>query len=190
MTLQKLSPGQTVFSVDRHKMGNTSILTTSISQVMIKSINIETETVNASKNGNPARVFHKKVWSKWRKEEPLLIGNISQRLATREETKAHKEKEESGKTLISRESLISEGYDPETSETTRFFKKARNTRSRSTRTVVRVNLKNEGNADVSATDTPRTEDGVSGFNSSKELTNLKQLREWEEFSFGSDSSED
>lgn len=94
MKIENLEPGMIVYDVHSTKMGNTSLKSMGVWNVKIVSIDLERQSVECSWNGNPPRSVYRKTWSKWRKEKPLLItsGMGRQRLATREEIKAHKEK--------------------------------------------------------------------------------------------------
>lgn len=89
MKLEKLSPGMTVYSVRKTKMGNTCMNTISVYHVDIISVNREERTIEASWNGNRPQIYHEFNWSKWRLKKPLLITEHAgrQRLATREEIK-------------------------------------------------------------------------------------------------------
>jgi hypothetical protein len=92
MKIESLKPGMTVYDVGRTKMGNTTISTVSVWRVHIVSVDLEKRTVEASWNGNTAKTFRERSWSKWRAKEPLLIrGRMGYaRMATREEVAAHK----------------------------------------------------------------------------------------------------
>lgn len=94
MKLEKLTPGQIVYSAERGRMGNTTEYTVRLYRVKIISINLANQSVEASWNGNPPQKFYRGTWKKWRVEEPLMIkvGNLGRRLATREEIKAMKAK--------------------------------------------------------------------------------------------------
>jgi hypothetical protein len=90
MKIEKLLPGQVVYSVERRKMGNTTMKTTSVFKVRIVEIDPEKQWVLASWNGNTPSKFYRRTVGKWREKKPvMIIGNFgSQRLATREEIKA------------------------------------------------------------------------------------------------------
>lgn len=93
MKIENLKEGQVVYSLSRHKMGNTTMRTTSVHELQIKRVDALKGTVMASWNHNEPRLFFKNSWSKWRKGKPILISSgWSQRLATREEIKAMKAK--------------------------------------------------------------------------------------------------
>lgn len=85
MKIEKLSPGMTVYSVGRHKMGNTTISTVAVWPVEIIEVDVEQGTVIASWNCNAARKFYKPEWSKWRLKKPKLVQGPfgSHRLARR-----------------------------------------------------------------------------------------------------------
>lgn len=94
MKFEKLQPGMTVYDVGRTKMGNTTLTTVSVWQVHVREVDAERRRVLASWNGNAARHFYEREFSKWREKEPLLIRSAfgRARLATREEQKAAREK--------------------------------------------------------------------------------------------------
>jgi len=84
MKIEKLKPGDVVYSVQRRKMGNTTIGTTVVYPVQIISIDPENRFVIASVNGNPPREYFQRQLATWRKEKPVLIRGIlgNYRLAT------------------------------------------------------------------------------------------------------------
>lgn len=95
MKFEKLKPGQIVYDLGRHKMGNTTISTVAIWEVRIISVDAERRRVEASWNGNRPRVFYESDARKWRERPPMLVEGFfgSRRLATREEIKAAKAKD-------------------------------------------------------------------------------------------------
>jgi hypothetical protein len=98
MKIEKLQPGQVVYSVERRKMGNTKLSTVGVFNVSIKEIDPEKRWVVASWNGNSPQKFYAKSVIKWRAGKPVLIssfGGMRQRLATRAEIKALKAEENS-----------------------------------------------------------------------------------------------
>jgi len=56
--------------------------------VQIISVDLERNTVEASWNHNRPQTFREKSWKKWRKNKPVLVGNLIKRIATRAEIKA------------------------------------------------------------------------------------------------------
>jgi len=94
MKIENLKPGMTVYDVRSHKMGNTTLRSMGVWSVKIISIDLEKQSVECSWNGNAPRKVYRNTWSKWKAKQPLLINSSfgRQRLATREEIKAHKEK--------------------------------------------------------------------------------------------------
>jgi hypothetical protein len=89
--LEKLHEGQIVYDVGRQKMGNTTISTVTIHQVIIVSIDVAKQVVTASWNGNTPRTYRENTWSKWRLTKPMLVAvGWTHRLATHEEIKAAK----------------------------------------------------------------------------------------------------
>lgn len=94
MKFENLKPGQIVYSVYRHRMGNTMLRTVDVYKVEIVSVDLEDQTVVASWNGNRPERFAPSVWMGWRMKEPVLIatGMMGQRrMATRDELKAMNE---------------------------------------------------------------------------------------------------
>lgn len=69
-TLSKLAVGQTVYSVERRRMGNTTIVREAAFSVRIVSIDMEKRCVMASWNGNPPKRFSERHVTKWRLTEP------------------------------------------------------------------------------------------------------------------------
>jgi len=67
MKIEKLKPGDVVYSVQRRKMGNTTMSTTVVYSVKIMTIDSERRFVIASINGNPPREYFPGQLSKWRK---------------------------------------------------------------------------------------------------------------------------
>jgi hypothetical protein len=95
MKIEKLQPGQVVYSVERRNMGTRK--TVSVLPVRIVEIDPEKQWVLASLNNNPSRKYSSRSFSKWRAKKPVMISTLFgyERLATREEIKAMKEKEAS-----------------------------------------------------------------------------------------------
>lgn len=92
MKLDKLKLGMTLYSLSRQKMGNTTMSTTVVHDVLVVGVDAERQMVTARWNGNPPKAFPKRVWSKWRLSKPQLVGGAlgQQRPATREEINAAK----------------------------------------------------------------------------------------------------
>jgi hypothetical protein len=90
-TLSKLKPGDVLYDVHRHKMGNTTASTVGVWTVRV--LEVHERHIVASWNGNrPERMFEWQV-KKLRVSEPILVKcGWSKRLATRAEIKAMKEK--------------------------------------------------------------------------------------------------
>lgn len=93
MKIEKLKPGMKVYSLIRHKMGNTTISTISVYDVNIIDVDIQNCVVTASWNGNAAEKYYGREFN-WRLKKPILIGSRMgySRLANRAEIKAMKEK--------------------------------------------------------------------------------------------------
>jgi hypothetical protein len=90
MKIDKLTVGQTVYSVERRNMGNTTLRTTSVFDVRIMEIDPEKRWVMASWNGNTPRKYYLGSIVKWKEKEPVLVHSMtgSSRLATEEEKKS------------------------------------------------------------------------------------------------------
>jgi len=88
MKISNLTEGQTLYSVERVPMGNTSLKTTAVFMVHIKSVEPDGNSFTASWNSNPARTYYK-VPSTWKAKKPILVVNrMTARLATKEEIAA------------------------------------------------------------------------------------------------------
>lgn len=92
MNISKLKPGDTFWSIERTRMGNTVAKTTSVYKVEILSVDESgkffTYRWNGTRESNGYRVP-----SNWRRKKPMLIAKElgGYRLATREEQKKAKE---------------------------------------------------------------------------------------------------
>ena len=75
-SINKLSPGQTVYSVERRRMGNTTIRIGSLFGVKIISVDVENHKVVASWNGNPPKVFYAKSIKAWKVKKPEPKGTL------------------------------------------------------------------------------------------------------------------
>ena len=73
-TIGRLKPGQTVYSVERQKMGNTSLSHEVLYSVRI--IEVHENYVIASWNNSPAREFHLSAIKKWRVSKPEPKGKV------------------------------------------------------------------------------------------------------------------
>ena len=69
-SINRLKPGQTVFSIESCKMGNTNIKYKGLWEVTIVEVNLEGGFVMASWNGNTPRKFLPQDIKKWRVNEP------------------------------------------------------------------------------------------------------------------------
>jgi hypothetical protein len=90
MKFDSIKPEGVYYTVTRHKMGNTTMRTVSIHTVSVLAIDAEKRTVLACWNGNPARIYSERDFSKWRLNKPITVGTMPSRLATREELAAMK----------------------------------------------------------------------------------------------------
>ena len=86
--IANLTPGQVLFTVRRHKMGNTTISTVAVHTV--KVLEVHEDYVLATWNGNTPRKYRSAQVSKWKVKAPVLVsGGFGQkRLATRAEQAA------------------------------------------------------------------------------------------------------
>ena len=92
MKIEKLQPRHIVYSVERRKMGNTTISETAVFAVRIIEINLVEGYVWASWNGNAPQKFRGRSIAKWRANKPMLVScGMRWRLATRVEIKVAKE---------------------------------------------------------------------------------------------------
>lgn len=87
MKIDKLYPGAVVYDVHTVRMGNTMVRSVGVWPVQIVSVDVEARTVLAKWNGNPARNFSERQWSKWRVKKPRLVKTVigAYRLAKRGE---------------------------------------------------------------------------------------------------------
>ncbi|MBK3780023.1 hypothetical protein G3A43_07120 [Paraburkholderia aspalathi] len=85
--IANLKPGQVLFTVRRHQMGNTNIRTLAVHTV--KVIEVHEDHVVASWNGNAQRKYYAGQVAKWKVKAPVLVkSGYSSRLATRAEQAA------------------------------------------------------------------------------------------------------
>jgi sRNA-binding regulator protein Hfq len=90
-TISKLKPGDVLYDVHSHKMGNTTASTVGVWTVHV--IEVFDRYIVASWNGNPPERMFKHTISKLRVKKPVLVkSGFGKRLATRAELKAMKEK--------------------------------------------------------------------------------------------------
>ena len=75
-SVNRLKPGQIVFSIESYKMGNTNIRCKGLWEVRIVEVNLERNFVIASWNGNPPRKFLPQDIKKWRVKRPEPKGKI------------------------------------------------------------------------------------------------------------------
>lgn len=69
-TLKNINVGQTLWSVRKHRMGNTNISTESLYQVVVKSIDLDGGFAVCSWNGNPDRKYHEQELAKLKVKKP------------------------------------------------------------------------------------------------------------------------
>lgn len=92
MKLTSLKPGMVVYDVQRHRMGNTTLITHSVYKVEI--FEVHDNHIVASWNGNPRQKFFESGVEKFRKNEPVMIRSAMgyARPATRAEKEELKSK--------------------------------------------------------------------------------------------------
>lgn len=92
MKIESLQPGQIVYSIERGRLGNTTLRTVRIYSVRVIEVDAAEGRVVASWNSNRPQTYYRAAWSKWRKDKPMMIEGMMgcARLATREEIKASK----------------------------------------------------------------------------------------------------
>lgn len=69
-TLSKLTPGQTVWSLETVGVGNTTLRRKALYAVMIVEIDTDKRMALASWNGNTARWYGERAIKKWRVKKP------------------------------------------------------------------------------------------------------------------------
>ena len=109
MKIENLKPGQTVYQTRSYTLGNTTMRTVGVWEIVIKEVHLEDPNrpyVVASWNTNRAEKFYIRSVKTWKKEKPVLVGRQGgpQHLATREEKKSIKE------TIKARAASQTEGY--------------------------------------------------------------------------------
>ena len=84
MKFDKLEEGMTLWSLSKHRMGNTTIKTMAVHKVKVISIDRDKRRAMCSWNGNPARLYFERDIEKLKANEPILItsGIGSKRLPT------------------------------------------------------------------------------------------------------------
>lgn len=69
-TISRLQPGQTVYTVERQKMGNTTVSYGALIEIHIVEVDPEGLWVMASRRGRPARKYRESDAKKWRVSKP------------------------------------------------------------------------------------------------------------------------
>lgn len=100
MKISQLKPGSVAYTVTKSKMGNTTMKTVNVHEVIVNEVHEEEGYVVASWNCNQARKYFSFDVAKWKKTRPVLIRNSlgQSRLATKEEKAEILAKEKEGKT--------------------------------------------------------------------------------------------
>ncbi|CAB5514475.1 hypothetical protein ACOTHJ_15880 [Achromobacter xylosoxidans] len=91
-TISNLKPGQSLFKLERRRMGNTTLRTTAVMRVLIHEVH--EDHVIASVNSNTPRKYRSSEVSKWKVNKPVMIQFAMgfQRPATRAEIAEMKSK--------------------------------------------------------------------------------------------------
>lgn len=102
MKIEKLQVGQTVYSVERRGLGNTTLRTTSVFPIRIEEIDLANQRVMASWNHNRPTPYYARSVAKWREKEPVMHTGASgvQRLATKKEIRLAQERAAANLTII------------------------------------------------------------------------------------------
>jgi hypothetical protein len=93
--IEQLAPGQIVYDVHSHRMGNTTLRSWGVWRIRIHAIAEDKSFVEASWNGNRVEKYYPRDVERWKKNEPRLVSTGmmgQQRRMTRAEIKAEKEK--------------------------------------------------------------------------------------------------
>ena len=90
--IEKIKPGQVLWSVSSGRLGNTMLTTKNLYPVRVVEVDMANKRVLASWNGNPERWMYQV--AKLRVTKPVMVKSAfgSSRLATRAELKAMKAK--------------------------------------------------------------------------------------------------
>lgn len=72
MIFKKLSIGKRVWSVETYKMGNTTLRSVGVYEVVVTGIDPVHFRIEARWNGNEPRWYGRKTWQKWREKKPEL----------------------------------------------------------------------------------------------------------------------
>ena len=93
MKISSLRPGVPVWTINKHRMGNTTIMTISVFEVKIISVAEDGNSFVYSVNGNPERTGYENTATGFRKSKPVTVTSRMgyKRLATREEINKLKE---------------------------------------------------------------------------------------------------
>jgi hypothetical protein len=75
-TISRLKPGQVVYSLERQRMGNTTMTIKVCYSIQITEIDPDQKWVMASWNSNPPRRFYERSVRKWKIKKPEPKGTI------------------------------------------------------------------------------------------------------------------
>lgn len=74
-TISKLTVGQILYDKHKYKMGNTTMTTWGLWEVIVLEIDPEFRWIKASWNGNTARTYYPKQVGRWKVKKPKLSEN-------------------------------------------------------------------------------------------------------------------
>lgn len=85
--LSKIKPGQTLYTVSRGRLGNTTLRTVRVHTVRVVEVDLVGGYVLASWNSNTAKKYGIREVSTWKVSEPVTVEGFfgSRRLAKRDE---------------------------------------------------------------------------------------------------------
>jgi len=75
-SINRITPGQTLYTVTTGKQGNTTIRCKRVHPVYVKEVNVEDGCVMASWNGNPVRRYSERMIKNWRVKKPKVERNL------------------------------------------------------------------------------------------------------------------
>ena len=72
-SIKKLFPGQVLWSIERRKMGNTTLISESLYEVVVESISEDGKSIMARWNGNPSRRWNERSVRKLKTIKPVIV---------------------------------------------------------------------------------------------------------------------